>query len=274
MRAFDPELPWGCWLRIEPGDRGTVFVDEDGGRWTSVREAFWCGRLGMPGIDGEPPADQLELMHALLACRSRRGDPDEESQDLFRGDRLFQRSVLTWMAGHGLLTIDPGRHLLHAEVAPEGWAVMLMLDATRPVPVRQMRASGPSVRVLVELARGPVVGEERRRMVEASVEAWEVLFLRRTIGAKASIVLSHRGDGPMPLMRTVWSLAFDDERLRDTFYDWLCDRADRWPDWAKVAGAYGGPKLTQRLLTVMIVSCCDGEEGGRGARPLSLACSA
>lgn len=69
--------------------------------------------------------------------------------------------------------------------------------------------------------------------------------------------MSMRASGPMQNMQAVWSLSFMTEDERDRFYNWLCHRLDRWPDWAELATEFGSQKLTHRLLGVMAPSLKD-----------------
>lgn len=265
MDTIDPLLPWGCWLRVEvePNRRETL-VDEDGRRWRSVREAFWVGRCGMPLVAGEPPAEILETIHAVLAAKSRRDPSVPEMRHDVIGHQALDLLLMSWMIGQGLLAPEAGEHPWNGQITAEGHAVLLMLDATRPVPVRRMRPSRPSIDLLVALGRGSMPGEERRTEVEAAAAGWEAGFLRRDLGSRPTIVLFRRGDGAMPVLQTVWSMTFDDVQQRDGFYDWLCHRLDRWPAWAEIAGRHSGPELTNHLLRLLAAQITEDGSGGLG----------
>ncbi|UYY58022.1 hypothetical protein [Sphingomonas sp. S2-65] len=263
-KDIDPELPWGYWLRLANRTSGTVYVDEDGSEWATVRQAFWCGRLGMPLMRDETPSALLELLHAVLAHKTRHPHQLLSTDDLFEGNRLFMQHFTYWMTATGLLTPPTDRtSLALASINDEAASVLLMLSATRPEPVKQMRPTHPSVRQLVELGRGPVPGEERRREVEDAAGQLSSGFVRRALG-KPAIVLRRRGDGPMPVIRTTWSLAFRDEEQRDRFYGWMCDHLDRWPDWIKIDGSRN---LTEHLLRVFASERFEMADANHSATP-------
>jgi len=253
----DPQLPFGFWLIIENDGRKDEFVDRDGRRYATIREAFWTGRLNLPLINDQPAPDQLELMHSVLAFRIRsRASSNELANDLFGANHLVHNVYLDWLANIGLLARDydernPGG------VTAEGHSVLLMLDATRPYSVRRERPGAPSIGFLAGLAEESIAGEARRQRIEAAAAEWDVAFVRREIGSNAAIVLLKRGDGRVPVLETVWSATFPTRRLRDAFYDWICSRADRWVDWSKVSRSIGGSELTQHLLVVLAGSLAD-----------------
>lgn len=245
----DPELPWGCWLRIEPGD-GTPaeFVDDaTGERWGTIREAFWYGRMGMPrGAD--VPQAKLEFLHGVLAqWARRRPESAERTTDMFTGCGQFSSWYMAWLTREGLIA---GRDGLTAE----GWAVLHMLMGTRPQDVRNDRPGRATVAQLVELGLGPEEREARLARVEQAALKWGVGFRRTKIGAWPHVILVKRGEGEVPVLETSWSLRFENEEQRDAFYEWLCVRLDRWPAWAEMAGRSRHPELTQHLLMVLAIS--------------------
>lgn len=245
------DRPWGHWLRLEHRgfSSGPEFVDRDGRVWRSIREAFWCGRLGMPLANDRVPDDLLELIHAALACRFAPG-PTRIWPDILP-DMALGHLMNHWLVAVGLLRKEGG-HPLERGLTPEAFSVLRMLDLTRPLPLSQTPPSRASVDEMIGIMHGPVAGEERRADVEARAQDWDAAFLRRTIAGKHTVVLASRGRGPIPVVATVWMLRFPDARVRDRFYDWLCDRLDRWPAWAAIADGYGGPELTNHLLQVMV----------------------
>ncbi|SOB80680.1 hypothetical protein SAMN06297144_1185 [Sphingomonas guangdongensis] len=253
---IDHELPWGYWLRAQLVDGKPMLVDDETGeRWATLRQAFWCGRLGMPDGFNAPPDAQLELLHAVLALRARRGtiDSREERSDLFEGSWLFRANFLDWLGGVGILTAPPD--VYHkAELTPEGWSALAMLHATRPDAVKTRRPSGMTVQDLVSLGLGPDPREERLAEVERVVAGWDAAFLRQVDAGRHSVVLVERGRGPVPTRQTVWALAFAAERERDDFYEWLCVRLDRWHAWSEHASSYNSRELTHKLLVVLASS--------------------
>lgn len=265
---IDPELPWGYWLNFVERPSGAVFIDEHGQEWATVRQAFWCGRLHMPLQNGEPPADQLELLHAVLADRARRPHTMISPVDLFGDDLLFCQHHMHWLCAEGLLVRQsPKESALKAELSREGVSALLMLAATRPQLVRQMRPTHFSVQQLFELGRRPLGGEKQRAEVEAAVDVIAGGFIRQTIG-KPAVTLVHRGTGPIPVTLTSWVLAFQDVRARDTFYDWLIGYIDRWPEWVELGRENGGQKsLTEHLLQVLASELNNGANGDEGNDP-------
>ncbi|MFD1787511.1 hypothetical protein ACFSC3_08000 [Sphingomonas floccifaciens] len=253
---IDPELPWGYWLRVQSVRGAPVFVDDQTGeQWRTLRSAFWKGRLGMQADDKEPPPEHLELVHAVLATRARRAyvQEPEEVADLFSGSRLFRGIIYDWMFAAGLLgrSGDPGIETL---VTPEGWSALAMLHATRPYSMRQRRPSGMTVRDLLEVGLGPEEREERLARVERTAMTWDVCFMRQMDAGRPSVILTRRGDGPVPLKQTVWALAFETELARDNFFEWICFRMDRWDAWSEIAGNSSAKELTHKLLSVMASS--------------------
>ena len=253
--TIDPELPWGYWLRLEKRDGTDVLIDEATGTiWPTLRAALWNGRLGMPDHNRQPPPELLELVHAVLAATVRRRPGDrEQDADLFEGSLLFRRMFHLWLGSTGLVVLDDNGHGSIA-ITAEGMAVLHMLTATRPHDVRQSRPSAATVAMLTELGLGPEDRSARFERLESEAARWDAAFLRRQEGSRATIILSKRGSGPVPVMQTVWSLAFGTGAERDRFYEWLCHRLDRWPDWAELASEFGSQKLTHRLLGVMAAS--------------------
>ncbi|MDY0957802.1 hypothetical protein SOM26_03790 [Sphingomonas sp. CFBP8993] len=249
---IDPELPWGNWHRIEGRSSGSVFVDDATGEtWPSLRAALWCGRLGMPTQNGEPPAELLELVHAVLAATVRR-EPGYRQQlaDLFEGNRLFQRMFHLWLASTGLAVLARNGEGV-GELTPEGWSVLLMLAATRPYDVRRNRPCAATIAMLRELGLGPEDREVRLERLEREARRWDAAFLRCDEAGRPTIVLAKRSDGPVPILQTVWTLGFSTRNQRDGFYDWLCRHLDRWQAWGDLASQYDSTKLTHKLLAVM-----------------------
>lgn len=258
---IDPELPWGNWFRIESSATGPVYIDDaTGERWPSLRSALWFGRFGMPGHGDDPAPELLELVHAVLAATVRR-EPAYRQQlaDLFDGDRLFHRMFHLWLGSTGLgVPAQNGQGI--GALTPEGWSVLRMLTATRPYDVRRDRPSAATIAMLCELGRGPEEREVRFRRLEQEAVHWDAAFLRRDEGGRPGIVLSKRGDGPVPVHQTVWTLSFLTADQRDGFYEWLCLHLDRWQAWADLASGYGSTKLTHRLLKVLAASFSEGKD--------------
>jgi hypothetical protein len=168
-RTIDPELPWGCWLRIQPRDYfKAVFIDDlTGEEWPTIREAFWRGRLRMPLRNDKVPEDQMEFLHGVLSQIARRyASSGERSADTFHGSGQFCDWYFAWLHNQGLIDEFKG-HL-----TAEGWAVLHMLMATRPQPVRQDRPGRATVRQLTEVGLGPEEREARLGRVEQMASDW------------------------------------------------------------------------------------------------------
>ncbi|QXT34909.1 hypothetical protein KV697_14135 [Sphingomonas sanguinis] len=269
---IDPELPWGYWYRIDHRRTGRVYLDDATGATSpSLRAALWHDRLGMPVAKGDPSPEILELVHAVLAATVRR-EPGYRQQlnDLFDGNRLFQRMFHLWLGSTGLaVAARDGEGI--GDLTPEGWSVLRLLAATRPYEVRRERPSAVTIDMLRELGRGPedrAARLERLEWLERESIGWDAAFLRREEGGRPGVVLSKRGDGPVPVLQTVWALTFATDEQRDDFYDWLCLHVDRWQAWGDLASAYDSTKLTHRLLKVMAGSIAERRHGNpRIGRP-------
>jgi hypothetical protein len=261
-RTIDPELPWGCWLRIQPRDHfKAVFVDDvTGQEWSTIREAFWRGRLRMPLRNDKVPEDQMEFLHGVLSQIARRQpSPRERAADMFHGSGQFCDWYFAWLHNQGLIDELEGR------LTAEGWAVLHMLMATRPQPVRQDRPGRATVRQLTEVGLGPGEREARLARVERMSLDWGEGFRRMRIGAWPHVILVERGEGPVPVLQTTWSLRFDTDEQRDDFYEWLCVRLDRWPAWATLADGHPHLELTQHLLIVMSATLTKDAEARPGS---------
>ena len=220
----------------------------------------------MPDHNGGPPEELLELVHAVLAATVRRVPGHREQlNDLFGSNVLFQRMFDVWLGSTGL-TVFATNSNGAVGLTDEGWSVLHMLTATRPYDVRRNRPCAATIAMLGELGLGPEEREVRFGRLEREAIRWNAAFLRRAEGGKSSIVLTKRADGPMPVLRTVWTLSFETENQRDGFYDWLCMRLDRWQAWADLAGEYGSEKLTHKLLGVIAASI-DDQKGFNTTNP-------
>ena len=254
MAGFDPELPWGYHLSVLPvPGRAPMYIDAADRKYRSVRDAFWGGRLRLPIPISRTAMATIETIHAFMASLARQpNDARSRLTDLFRGELGYERVMGIWLGKEGLLTF-------HADgyangLTDEGWSVLHMLHATRPVEVRQERPSRATVEQLAELGLGPEDRAERLARVEHASENWDVAFRRIWIGSRPTITLHRRGNGPIPVKQTVWTMTLDSPVQRDAIYDWLVGRMDRWVDWADLAAEQGGKDLTHRLLVLMATS--------------------
>lgn len=255
----DPDLPWGYWLRQVEAPRRLV-VDRDGSEWGSVREAFWVGRMGMrdeaPKPDNQIKSqstfnqwqdDQSELLLAVLlqsASPARRA-LSELAYDVFHSSRAVATHYRNWLKGHGLLvdrTFNEGRWAL----TDEGWAVLLMLKATRPEELAGIAPGDQEA-----LAGGPDMAHVANPAVDVSGARF--VFERGQLAGSPVITLIDRDGrrGRMPMQNTIWSCAFSASMERDRLFEWMCARSDRWQAWGEMGG---GDALTQHLLNIYIAS--------------------
>lgn len=248
-------LPWGHWLRVESLPGSVSYVDTDGRRWPSVREAFWYGRLNMAGDNPSVREEQLELMLAVLAAKER---PQrlrvEDTHDLFEGNLRLHRLYLNWLQSLGLIGGGLRDEAFDGYTTQEGSAVLAMLLATRSAKAHGVPIGAESIRLSAGAPpAGDRVDEERLAAFEqAAKERLSAAFVRGKIGRVPVIALHRRDDeGLMPLVRTVWSVGLADESSRDALYRWLVDRIDRWDEWTALTWRSGGAALTQHLLALL-----------------------
>lgn len=83
----------------------------------------------------------------------------------------------------------------------------------------------------------------------------------------ADAIRLHHPVGPAAVFQTVWTLRLANKEQRDRFYEWLCDRLDRWQSWADMASEYGSAELTHHLLQVAAAALVDGEGDRAGLEP-------
>lgn len=129
-----------------------------------------------------------------------------------------------------------------------------------PQDVRNERPDRAIVAQLLELDFGPEEREARLSQVEQAALDWGVGFRWAKIGAWPHVILVKRGVGLVPVLETSWSLCFGTEDQRDTFYEWLCVRLDRWLAWSEMSRRSRHPKVTQHLLMKLAVSAADKTE--------------
>lgn len=246
---------WGEHLAVDYVNTTTPFVDAHGNRFRSIRDAFWRGRLGMGDHSREIAEAIMETIHAALVARAfHRRLGKSEATDIYGGSIPFGRFVFQWLYSVGFIADKGSGDPAHGDVSEEGMAVIRMLEATRPVNLALQPLGRTSVAALNDAIDVPEVGEERRMRVEEVSAGWPSRFVRRTIADKPMIVLvCHPEERSMRIARTVWTVAFGNETIRNDLFDWLCDHVDRWDEWARTAYWGGGTALTRHLL-VMIAS--------------------
>ena len=257
----DADKPWGYWLRgVSAGAVLSTLVDEDGTCWASVREAFWCGSLKMPGRRSGVFDREVERLFGVLTAVDRRSPSQREmAVDMFEGDSDFYGFYMRWMQGAGLL--DPAVHIFDATLTAKGRAVLLMLAATRPHQLWAVAAGPDSVAALTSVR--PISADRERWFAETATLAAKMQFRfnRDFIYGRNVIVLTGDALGDrMPLGRTLWSQMFDDAEVRDRYHHWLCIRLDRWAAWGEMAYRQGAAHLTHHLLTLLAIELSRGED--------------
>lgn len=255
-----PGYPWGYWLRGVERPYGLGYVDDDGGVWRSVREAFWYGRLRMPVVTNAFDRGFEKLFGVLTTIDRRSPRIDEMVVEMFEGDRAFYHFYLYWLISAGLL--DPDHwDPSYPRLSDEGRAVLMMMAATRPQPFWAVAVGADTVAAL-ELDH-PVAADRERwfERTAAFAAGMQFRFRRDFVNGKWAIVLTgdDLGDA-MPIVRTIWSHFFNDAEVRDRFHHWLCIRLDRWAAWGDIAHRQGADELTDRLLTLMAIELTGGDD--------------
>lgn len=245
------DLPWGWWLRAN----GVVLEDGEGGRWRSVRDAFWHGRLRFPASNLSE--EQLELLLRVLTTSDARWlSQGERRHDLFDGNMVFARFYQSWLASVGLLDARANGTIFEAPLTDEGRSVMRMLQATRrpdwePLPWPEVKAAiAAADRTSADDAR-----EAALRAFELSVRDRRYVFAREHIGTSHLVTLTGIAtDARMPVRRVMWSQSFKEARERDDLFAWLAERVDRWDDWGGIAYGSGADVLTRHILTLLVAT--------------------
>lgn len=252
----DRDLPWGWWLRADADG----FLDDQGRRWPSVRDAYWQGELGFPAVHFAPEQHEL-LLRVLTTLGTRWLDGGENRNDLFGGDHMFWRFYMCFLTSIGLLDVGdphvtrPGiTAALDAGLSDLGRSVMLMLQATREpewvaLPIGQVI---DAVRAAAQGEAG-VDREATLRKFEQSLGRRRHLFARERVHRSHLVTLTSLvADARMPTFRVTWSQSFADEQVRDDLFAWIAQRVDRWDEWGEIAYRQGAAALTQRLLGLVL----------------------
>lgn len=253
----DSDLPWGYWMRMRSHRQHVVVEDHDGREWQSVRQAFWCGRLGMSAFTTPQAMDQgCELLIAMLsvAARSTVTGASEVGADAMHGNQAMAVFLESWSIASGLVVAN-GNNGRTSYISDEGWAVLLMLKATRP---EELHGVAPGTRA-VEIAGGAGLVDIANPSVDLSGARF--VFERVDIVGQAGIQLVDRngGRGRMPIHEVVWSLIMPKPEC-DRLFAWMCARSDRWQAWGTMTERRDANALTQHLLATYIASV-DWREG-------------
>jgi hypothetical protein len=255
--AYSSDLPWGSWMRTSTSGSGSVtIVDEKGRHWQSIRDAFWAGRLRMSLANRHIQQEQLELMLADLASRHRGiVAPPERQHLLFGGDHQFLRFFSYWMHAEGLVDGTFRNEPLGAKPSAEGLSVLRMLAATRPLELNAI----PIGRAAVELFGDPDTenecSRERFAAAEIGTRTLRFAFIRELVFDEFAISLLYRNPkDTIPLARTIWSMRFSNEHLRDRTYQWMHGRIDRWTSLGEIVLKNGASALTEHFLMLAMAS--------------------
>lgn len=247
-----PNLPWGHWLfATDDRFRSGGLRDENGRVWSSVREAFWCGRLGMDGTSKVVMEEKLEfLLGVLTTMRARQLHSREATEDIFAGSTMFQRFYMLWLFSVGL-TGGPGGDYM-APLTDEALSALRMLMVTRSPRFGFVPLGLETLRALASPRCDAESQEAWFANADAVAAKLPYRFMRQDIVDQHAIVLvgDELGDG-IPIGRTLWSQTFVDEATRDSFFRWLCIRMERWETWGVGAYRNGASSLTQHLLSLV-----------------------
>ena len=244
-----PDLPWGYWLTSIGDVAGEPpLVDDEGNEWSSVRRAFWEGRLGLPFNNHHRMNDCLEFMLAYLAMMDGRFVKREERvEDLFQGEAHLEQFYGAFMESVGLAEWN------HNGATSEGRAVLLMLIATRDRDDANEAIGLDWVAATKGLARG----QERKaaaEMVEEREQAASRMahrFATDTIGGNPVVkLIGLRITSEIPVRSTLWTMTWEDgdSYARDRFYLWLLERIDRWDAWSEMVTEQGTRALTEHFM--------------------------
>ncbi|WP_156318260.1 hypothetical protein [Porphyrobacter sp. AAP60] len=245
-RHRDESLPWGYWLRHEPGFQS--LRDEEGRTWESIHHYLWQHRLRMKLVyPVELERGMAQMLVLLLAVHRRNPGFEAIAVEVFDGDRRLARHF---------------RHLLESErlidrgmLTPEGRAVLRMLELTQspdaaPIPVDV--ASFPGFD-----PEDPAISSGERDRIVAAHEAFarglRFRFIREPVVHDSAIKLVGLTlGGPIPFTRVIWSMEFKSDQMRDRMFRWLCLYVDRWEAWANLVIEEGATDFTEHLLKLRI----------------------
>jgi hypothetical protein len=252
----DGALAWGWWMRtVGTPNGGTVIVDEEGREWRNMRQALWAGRLGMSLDNPVIVNEGLELLLAVLASRSRGiVGPVETSSAIFGHDR-FYRMWTYWILSTGLVELgDRMRIPFDAMVSAEGASVIRMLVATRSPELAAVPIGREALKLFGEQGSTTECNRDAFDAAEAALRRFPYAMVRENRFGQHLVAMLHRDrNDPIPMARTIWSLACPDAASRDRLHRWMHDRLDRWSHWGEIVVKKGPHSLTQHLLTLIVV---------------------
>lgn len=250
--------PWGHWLTIAANG---MFVDAQGNAFRTVRECFLRSQLRMADAEGRNMEEQLEfLLSVLVALAPGNRSVAELTLDLFEAGLLFRAWYADWLIVEGLVSHDHQQRYAPHQLTALGVSVMKMLLISRPHVVTSLSIGSEAITLLRAMEK--VVGPADARMasIEAEAASMDFAFLRDTRRNDFTIVLVRRDpDAELTLTRTIWSVRLPTAEARDALYLWICDHLDRWGIWSDMAWKHGGARLSQHILSILVVNMQAGK---------------
>jgi hypothetical protein len=250
----DPRFAWGYWMTIDAiGDPERPLIDENGRRWSTLREALWVDRLGMGGDRfGHHAEEQVEFLLTVLATMHRAPPAvHEQVVDVFKGSWHCAQHYESWLLAQGLFEMD---NLSRPQLSAEGFAVLAMLAATRPFALAAKPIGLLSLARFAEIKpdSDSTTLQHAITEAEAALPSMPLRFGRIIIGGMPSVVLIGSAQTVLLQRETLWSLSFDDPYERDLLFLWMLERADRWEHWGAIVKANDARALTEHLLTLQL----------------------
>lgn len=256
-----PDLPWGYWLTSSGELHGEPpLVDEEGKQWSSVREAFWSGRLGFPNVHYRWVDAVLGFMMSYLAIHDGRFvETQERIRAIFHGDGHLGEFFSAFMVATGFIESSQ-------KLTPEGRAVLIMLIATRS----QEEAQDDVGMDWISANRG-FIPHRCRKDAADMVEEREIAASRmrnrfaadHIDGCPVVKLVSFKVTNEIPLRSTIWSMSWEDgdRHARDCFYLWLLERIDQWDLWTGMVEEQGTRALTDHLMKLAFADRFRSAEG-------------
>lgn len=235
------DVPWGYWLRKDPGAKG--LVDENGEVWESLRHYLWHDRLSMGSVLNLDLASE-QLLAVLHAASNRRVAREEAVHEFFFEVWRESWHYQAWLEAQDLTERD--------EVTLEGRAILRMLAATRRRDVADLAPLDfPTLHPWNGLDHGTTRAEREQVMaeLEAAGRALRYRFVREPIAGRPAIkLIGYEIGNNIPLTRVLWTLTFVDDYARDRQFAWIAHRLDRWQSWGELAAEHGARALSEHLL--------------------------
>lgn len=246
-------LPWGYWLVADEDGVCNKFLDNNGEAWTSVREALWVGRFGMPRVPKQDMNEALEFLASVLAIIDRRTiGVEERVYDIFANQWAMDRFYAMWLIQQKLVASEAARGLtLNTPLTPEGLAILVMLASTRSIKDSPLPLGMSWIKARLGLDHGAkrlaILNLVKRQ--ETFADRLDYRLVRCELHERPALKMIGIDTRPtVARSRTVWSMVHADEYARDRFYLWAHERIDRWEQWGRLARDDGAHALTSHLL--------------------------